>query len=290
MTISAVMVKDLRRLSGAGIMECKEALKESGGDVDSALEFLRKKGAAKAAKKADRSTKEGAINVQISGGSAALVELKCETDFVSRNDKFQSLCAQLATQALKEGPQADEEAFMSLSSGNGSKTISDLVTESIHELGENILLGRRVWMETGGDGGLGVYVHGAGSIGVLVDVACDSADATGKEEFKTLLKDISMHIAAANPSAIDEGDIPEEALTKEREIFEAQAKESGKPDKIIPRIVEGKIKKYYKEVCLLKQAYVKDPDKSVKEYIDETAKNLGASISIRKFSRIQLGE
>ncbi|VAX20006.1 Translation elongation factor Ts [hydrothermal vent metagenome] len=284
------MVKDLRRLSGAGIMECKEALKESEGNVDTALEFLRKKGAAKAAKKADRSTKEGAINIQTSGGSAALVEIKCETDFVSRNDKFQGLCARLATLALNEGPQADEDAFMNLSSGNGSKTISDLITESIHELGENILVGRRVWMKLDGDGGLGSYVHGAGSIGVLVDVGCDSADATQKEEFKALLKDISMHIAAANPVAIDENDVSPEALAKEKEIFEAQAKESGKPDNIIPKIVEGKIKKYYKEICLLKQAYVKDPDKSVKEYLDETAKNIGASVSIRKFNRVQLGE
>jgi len=290
MAISADMVKDLRKQSGAGIMECKEALKESDGDMNAALDIFRKKGAGKAAKKADRSTKEGAVAGTVSGNIGAIVELKCETDFVARNDKFQELCQSLAEHVAVADFVEDDEAFLEQAfTSTPAKSIKDVLNESVHELGENLVMGRRTRFELDGPGGYGLYIHGVGSIGVLVEVKC-SAEATSSPDFQNLCKDLAMHIAASNPIAVSADDVPAETLAKEREIFEAQAKESGKPDNIVPKIVEGRIKKYYTEVCLLEQPFVKDPDKSVKALLDEAGKGLGGPVTVSRFCRLQLGE
>ena len=291
MSISAVMVKDLRTQSGAGIMECKEALKESNGDLNAALEFLRKKGTLKAAKKADRSTKEGAVSAVTEGKSAAMIEIKCETDFVARNDKFQELCEKLASHVLKAGAADNSENMLSQPlADDASKTVKDLMTEKIHELGENLVIGRTVRYELAGPGGFGLYVHGAGSIGVLAEVTCSDEKVAEKEKFAMVCRDLAMHIAAASPIAITQDGVPAETLAKEKEIFEVQAKESGKPDKIIPKIIEGRVKKYFKETVLLEQAFVKDPDLSIAEFLTDAGKDLGADISVKKFTRFQLGE
>ncbi|VAX16122.1 Translation elongation factor Ts [hydrothermal vent metagenome] len=291
MSISAVMVKDLRTQSGAGIMECKDALKESNGDLDAALELLRKKGTVKAAKKADRSTKEGAIGGLVEGGKAAIIEIKCETDFVARNDKFQELCGNLASHVLKTGAvdTADELLGQPLVN-DASKTVKDLMTEKIHELGENLVLGRTAMYELDGAGGFGLYIHGAGSIGVLVEVTCSDEKAAEKERFTDVCRDLAMHIAAAAPIAVTQADVPADTVAKEKEIFTAQAKESGKPDKIIPKIIEGRVKKYFTEIVLLEQAFVKDPDLSISEFLADASRNLGADISVKRFTRLQLGE
>ncbi|MBI5814932.1 MAG: elongation factor Ts [Nitrospinae bacterium] len=289
-TITSEMVKDLRQRSGAGIMECKEALGETGGDMEAALDFLRKKGAAKAAKKADRSTKEGAIAGIATDKSAALAELKCETDFVGRNDVFQKLVKDITAHVLSS-PQADDAAFAAQPfASDASRTVNDIVTAKIHELGENITIGRRVRFDLSGPGGFGLYIHGGGSIGVLVEVGSASADIAGKDKFKELCRDIAMHVAASSPIAVTPAEVPADLLAREKAVFEAQAAESGKPANIIPKIVEGRVAKYYSESCLIEQAFVKDPDKSVKKLLAEASKELGGEVTIRRFRRLQLGE
>ncbi len=291
MTISAEMVKNLRRQSGAGIMECKDALKENDGDVDAALDFLRKKGTAKAAKKADRSTKEGAISGIENGKTAVMVEIKCETDFVARNENFQKLCGQIADHLLNSEFTDDDEAFSNQAfSSDSSKTVNDILTENIHELGENLVIGRRVRFDMSGPGKFSIYIHGVGSIGSLVELGCESENTADSDKFKELAKDISMHIAAANPISITKDDVPKGTLSKEKEIFEAQAKESGKPDNIIPKIVEGRVKKFFKEACLLEQAFVKDTEITVGALLNNIGKELGETVTVRRFCRLQLGE
>lgn len=291
MTITAEMVKDLRKKSGVGIMECKSALKEAGGDMDAALDILRKKGAAKAAKKADRSTSEGAIGGAVKGNAAALVEVKCETDFVARNESFQTLITALAEHVAATGLDEDDEAFLAKPfTGETSKAVNDVITEKIQELGENLTIGRRVRLERSGAGGFGMYIHAGGAMAALVDVDAGSEEAAATPEFGSVLKDLAMQVVASQPIAVRPDDVPSDLLAKEREIFEAQARESGKPDNLIPKIVEGRLKKFYAEACLLEQPFVKDTDKSVGKWLDETGKKLGAELTARRFARLRLGE
>ncbi|MBF0290899.1 MAG: elongation factor Ts [Nitrospinae bacterium] len=289
--ITSDMVKDLRQRSGAGIMECKEALGETGGDMEAALDFLRKKGAAKAAKKADRSAKEGAVSGVVSGKTATLVELKCETDFVGRNDLFQKLAKDIASHVSASPFVEGEEAFFAQPfQGDKSKTIKDLLASKIHELGENIVAGRRVRYDLSGPGGFGLYIHGAGNIGSLVELGAASDAVASSEKFQQVARDLAMHVAAANPLALSSEGIPADILARERAIFEDQTRQSGKPENLIPKIVEGRIKKFYSESCLNEQAFIKDPDKSVGVLLKETSKELGGELTIRRFVRLQLGE
>jgi elongation factor Ts len=289
--ITSDMVKDLRLRSGAGIMECKEALNETGGDPEAALDFLRKKGGAKAAKKADRSAKEGSVRGAISGKMAALAEFKCETDFVARNELFQKLVADMAAHVIASPVVEGEVAFFAQPfNGDKSRTIKETIAAKIHELGENIVPGRRVRYELSGPGGFGLYIHGAGNIGALVELgaASDAIAASGK--FQQAARDLAMHIAAANPVSISSDGVPADILARERAIFEDQTRQSGKPENLIPKIVEGKVKKFYSESCLIEQAFIKDPDKSVDTLLKETGKELGGELTIRRFVRLQLGE
>lgn len=288
MSISAKMVSELRAATGAGIMECKEALKESDGNIEEAVDFLRKKGAAKAAKKADRSTKEGAIAVVVEGNSAALAEVKCETDFVARNDKFQAFTANLAATVLKNGA-AEGDSLLDQTFTDG-RTVRDALAGAIHEIGENIQPGRNARLTLEGPGAFGAYIHGGGAIGVVVELTCGNADTAGKPELAELGRDIAMHVAAANPLSLNPDSLSADIVAKEKEIFEIKAKESGKPDNIIPKIVEGQVKKFYGEVCLTMQPFVKDPDKTIDQIVAETGKKLGDTIVVKGFVRYQLGE
>lgn len=289
--ITSDMVKDLRQRSGAGIMECKEALNETGGDTEAALDFLRKKGGAKAAKKADRSAKEGAINGAVSGRAAALVELKCETDFVGRNELFQKLVADMAAHVIASPIVEGEEAFFAQPfNGDKSRTVKEIIAGKIHELGENIVPGRRVRYELSGPGGFGLYIHGAGNIGALVELGAGSDAIAASDKFAQVARDLAMHIAAANPISISSDAVPADILARERAIFEDQTRQSGKPENLIPKIVEGKVKKFYSESCLIEQAFIKDPDKSVDTLLKEVGKELGGALTIRRFVRLQLGE
>ncbi|MFW2331731.1 MAG: translation elongation factor Ts [Nitrospinota bacterium] len=286
MSISASMVQELRELTGAGIMECKDALKEASGDIQGALENLKKKGALKAVKKASRSTKAGLIAILQSESAASIVELKCETDFVSRNDKFQELASMIAKSRLEN---ADGSSELLPISTTDSQTVKEKIEGMIQIVGENITLGRAERTALKGSGLFGSYVHGGGSIGVLVEIGIEN-DASSNPLYGDVAKNIAMHIAASSPLAVSEDEIADEIIKQETRIFEEQAVESGKPSKIIPQIVKGKLNKYFSEVTLLKQPYVKDPDKRVESYLKDVSAELGDKLVVRSFLRYQLGE
>jgi elongation factor Ts len=271
MAITAAQVKELRERTGAGMMECKKALVETDGDIDAAIEHMRKSGLAKADKKAGRTAAEGIVAVQVSddGKTAAIVEVNCETDFVAKGDEFIDMANAIAKRVLEERP-ADMDALNALSLGDS--TIGDTLKEKIAKIGENMSVRRFQIFETNGH--LGVYKHGD-RIGVLVDME------GGSEE---LAKDISMHIAASKPTAVSSDEVPAEVVEKEKEIFTAQAQESGKPADIIEKMIDGRIRKFLQEITLLGQPFVKDPDQTVEKLLK------GAGAKVVKFSRIEVGE
>lgn len=275
MQISAAMVKELRERTGAGMMECKQALVDENGDIETAVGNLRKKGQAKADKKAGRIAAEGVIGLALAAdaGSGALVEVNSETDFAAKQDEFQEFANSVAQRALDERP-ADLGALLSVPLRQGeSETIEERVRDMVMRIGENISVRRFRVLESAG-GSVRAYVHG-GRIGVLVDLA-------GGDE--SIGKDIAMHVAATGPLAIGEGDIPSGVLEKEREILLAQVADSGKPPEIQAKMIAGRMKKYLKEVTLLGQPFVKDPDQSVEKYL------AGARASVSAFSRFEVGE
>lgn len=275
MQISAAMVKELRERTGAGMMECKQALVDENGDIETAVGNLRKKGQAKADKKAGRIAAEGVIGLALAAdaGSGALVEVNSETDFAAKQDEFQEFANSVAQRALDERP-ADLAALLSVPLRQGeSETIGERVRDMVMRIGENISVRRFRVLESAG-GSVRAYVHG-GRIGVLVDLA-------GGDE--SIGKDIAMHVAATGPLAIGEGDIPSGVLEKEREILLAQVADSGKPPEIQEKMIAGRMKKYLKEVTLLGQPFVKDPDQSVEKYL------AGARASVSAFSRFEVGE
>ncbi|MDH5678820.1 MAG: translation elongation factor Ts [Nitrospinota bacterium] len=291
MTVTMDMIKDLRQRTGAGIMECKEALRESDGDIEAATQYLRKKGVSKAAKKADRNTKEGAVRTVVDGAIAAMVEVKCETDFVARNDKFQEFTSNLTEHtAGSDFVEGDEEFLAQPYLKDKSKTVKDILTAMISEIGENIVVGRRVHMKLQGPGLLASYVHGVGNIGVLLELGADSDNVAQKPEVANLARDLTMQIAAMRPIALNPDEIPQEIIDREKEVFAAQARESGKPEQIIPKIVEGSLKKFFTESCLPMQAFVKDNKKTIEALIKEVSSTVGGQISIRRFFRYELGE
>jgi len=271
MSISAAQVKELRERTGAGMMECKKALVETNGDIDAAIEHMRKTGLAKADKKAGRTAAEGIVAIQVSddGKTAAIVEVNCETDFVAKGDDFINMANGIAKRVLEERP-ADMDALNALSLGDS--TIGDTLKEKIAKIGENMSVRRFEIFETNGN--LGIYRHGD-RIGVLVDMEGGNED---------LAKDISMHIAASKPTAVSSDEVSPELIDKEKEIFSAQAQESGKPADIIEKMIEGRIRKFLQEITLLGQPFVKDPDQTVEKLLK------GAGAKVVKFSRIEVGE
>ncbi|MEF2145831.1 MAG: translation elongation factor Ts [Desulfovibrionaceae bacterium] len=269
MAISATMVKDLRDKTGAGMMDCKKALVEAGGDEEKAVIYLREKGLAKAAKKAGRATSEGTIGLWMAGDqkSAVMVELQCETDFAAKNEEFTKFAANLAAKAAELGAGSSEEL------PEEAKDLTPLVTK----IGENMQVGRLAKQAV--DGVVGAYIHSNGKIGVLV--ALKGAQA-GKHD--ALAKDIAMQIAASNPVCIAPAELPQDLLEKEKAIYKAQAMEEGKPEEIAEKIVLGRVNKYYKEVCLLEQPFIKEDKKAVKDLLK------GDGITIEGFARLALGE
>ena len=268
MAITAQMVKELREKTGAGMMDCKKALTETGGDPAKAVDWLREKGISKAAKKAGRIAAEGAVAAVIDGKVGALVEINCETDFAAKNEEFRKLEEKIARHIIKANP-ADMDALND--SDLDGKKVSDLITEATATIGEKISLRRFTRYET--DGVLTSYIHMGGKIGVLVDLS-------GGDE--SLGKDVAMQIAAANPSAVDRSGVDAKDIEHEREVLKKQALEEGKPEKIVEKMVDGRINKFYKEVCLVEQVFVKDPDKTVKDIL--------GGVEVRRFVRYQLGE
>ncbi|MEP3279185.1 MAG: translation elongation factor Ts [Stappiaceae bacterium] len=287
MSITAAMVKELREKTGAGMMDCKTALKETDGDMEAAGDWLRKKGISKAAKKADRVAAEGLIGVIADGKRAAVVEVNSETDFVARNENFQALVSNIAKAALDAD---DTDALAAATYPGAALTVADQVKETIATVGENMNL-RRMQRVDVSDGVVASYVHnavadGLGKIGVLVALE-SSGDA---DKLRALGKQIAMHIAATNPLALNTDELDQAVVDKEREVFSDQARASGKPENIVEKMVEGRLRKFYQEVVLLKQAFVINPDVTVEKAIEEAATELGSPVKLTAFVRFGLGE
>ena len=282
--ISASDVKALRDSTGAGMMDCKKALSEAGGDVEKAVEILRASGLAKAGKRAGRETSEGAVAFSLNGGKGAMIELACETDFVAKTPAYQALATSIVEAVAAAGSITDVDAALALRIEGG--TIGDAVTSAVATMGENIQLTRVACVNVSGV--TGAYIHGGGKLGVLV--ALETAQSG--EAVEAVARDVAMHIAAHDPTpiAIDRGDMPEAAVAKERAFLTQQAKESGKPDNVIEKMVDGRINKFYSENCLVAQNFVKDPDKTVTQILADAGKVAGGNIKVASFIRFKLGE
>jgi elongation factor Ts len=284
--VSAAMVKELRDQTGAGMMDCKAALSETSGDLEAAVDWLRKKGLSKAAKKAGRVAAEGLIGVAVKGGKGNLVEVNSETDFVARNDLFQGLVKMIADVALGTGPNVDKI----LAAKAGKITIEEAIADSIAKIGENMSLRRAAELSVA-KGAIASYVHnavsdGLGRIGVIV-----ALESTGKEdELKAFGRMVAMHVASANPQAIDPSGLDSAAIEREKAVLSEKAKAQGKPANVIDKIVESGLKTFYKEVCLLDQGFIFDDKKSVAQAAKEAEAKAGAPIKITGFVRFALGE
>jgi elongation factor Ts len=286
--ITAALVKELREKTGAGMMDCKKALAEATGDLEGAVDWLRKKGLSAAAKKAGRVAAEGLVGAAVGGPAGALVEVNSETDFVARNDKFQALVAAISKLALGTG--SDVEALKAAAYPGTGRTVGDELTHLIATIGENLSLRRTATLSVG-TGAVVSYVHnalapGLGKIGVLV--ALESTAAA--EPLQALGRQLAMHVAAANPQALDIASVDPKGLDREREVLREQARASGKPEAIIDKMVEGRLRKFYEEVVLLEQVYVIDGESRVKDVVAAAAKQLGAPIKVTGFVRFALGE
>jgi elongation factor Ts len=292
MAITASMVKELREMTGAGMMDCKKALNETNGDMDAAVEFLRKNGQAKAEKKASRIAAEGLCAVVLKDDkTAAVVEVNSETDFVAKNDTFKSFVEAVATQAVNSDA-ADLDAFMEEAwTEDSSKTVKDALVEKVAVIGENLKI-RRFQKVTAENGCVVSYVHGGGRIGVIVE----AETAVVNEAVKEALTNIAMQIAALNPKYVSRGEVSAEYIAHEKEIILAQIqndpKESQKPEKVINGMIEGRISKELKEICLVDQVYVKAEDgkQNVAKYLEQVSKEVGTPVSIKSFVRFETGE
>ena len=285
-TISAAMVKELREQTGAGMMDCKAALSETGGNLEKAVDWLRKKGLSKAAKKAGRVAAEGLVGVALTATKGILVEVNSETDFVARNDLFQGLVKMIADAALDAGGDVDKI----LAAKAGSLTIADAIADTIAKVGENMTLRRAAELAVG-QGAVASYVHnaaadGLGRIGVIVTL-----QSSGKaDELKAIGRQVAMHVASANPQAIDPSGLEPAAVERERGVLADKAKAQGKPANVVEKIVESGLKTFYKEVCLLDQPFIFDDKKSVAQALKEAEAKVGAPIKIAGFKRFALGE
>ena len=288
MAITAGMVKELREMTGAGMMDCKKALTETNGDMDAAVEFLRKNGQAKAEKKAGRIAAEGIVKTVVRDDKvAAIVEVNSETDFVAKNDEFQGFVEAVVNQVADNDP-ADMDAFMAEAwAADPSKTVKDALVEKIAVIGENLNI-RRFERVNAENGCVVSYIHGGGRIGVLVVADTDVVN----DEIKTCLKNVAMQVAAMSPKYVSRDEVSQEYMDHEKEILLAQAKKENpkKPDNIIEKMIIGRLNKEMKEICLLDQVYVQDSDLTVAKYVDKVAKENNANLAVKKFIRFETGE
>ncbi len=287
MAFGAAEVKALREQTGAGMMDCKKALIKTDGDIEAAVDWLRTKGLAAAAKKAGRVTAEGLVALATAGNKGALVELNAETDFVARNDQFQELVGQLAEAAIEDGSSIDALNAATLPDG---KSVSQSVVDAISTIGENMTLRRSAQLSVS-EGVVASYMHNTaaankGRIGVLVGME-SSGDAARLAEIG---KQVAMHVAASNPLALNRESVNQDDVERERAVLVEQAKASGRPDNIIEKMVDGRMRKFYEESVLLEQAFVIDPDKTVGKAIEELAKELGTPVTCTGFVRMELGQ
>ncbi|WP_062010925.1 translation elongation factor Ts [Aureimonas sp. AU4] len=288
MTISALMVKDLREKTGAGMMDCKTALAETNGDMEAAIDWLRAKGIAKADKKSGRTAAEGLVGVASEGSKAVVVEVNSETDFVARNDAFQQLVRQTAEVALTTDGSVD--AVAAATNPTSGKSVTDTIKDAVATIGENMSLRRAAMLEVP-QGVVATYIHnaaadGLGKLGVLVAIE-SAGDPVALNAFG---RQVAMHVAATNPLALTDGEIDASVVEREKAVFSEQARQSGKPENIIEKMVEGRLRKFYEEVVLLKQNFVINPDLTVEKALEAAAKEAGAPAKIVGFKRIALGE
>lgn len=286
--ITAARVKELREMTGAGMMDCKTALQETGGDMEAAVDWLRTKGLAKAAKKAGRVAAEGLVGVAADGERAAIVELNAETDFASRSEKFQEIVAAVARTALDV--EGELEALLAAPYPDAGASVADHIAQMVGTIGENMTLRRAAGLSVT-PGVVATYVHnqvapGLGKIGVLVALKSDG-DKAKLAEFG---RQVAMHVAAANPLSVRVDDLDSQVVDRERAVLMDQARESGKPDNIVEKMVEGRLRKFYEEVVLLSQAWVMDPDITVEKAVEAAAKEAGAPIEVVAFVKFVLGE
>ncbi len=278
--ITAQMVKELRDKTGAGMMDCKKALQENDADVEKSLDWLRQKGIAKAAKKVGRATSEGLVTVAAAGNVTAMGSVCCETDFVARGDQFTAFANSVSQLVLDKNP-ADVPALEGL--------LGDELQNQIAIIGENMTVGAFARYDVAATSAVGVYVHANNKLGVLVELACGKAESATSEAVTALAKNVAMQIAAANPIAVDPSTLDADVIEREREVYRQKATEEGKPANIVEKIVEGAVKKYYKEVCLLEQPYIRDDKKTIADVVREAGKEVGDEVSVVRFNRIQLG-
>ena len=287
MAVTASMVKELRELTGAGMMDCKKALSETDGDMDAAIEYLRKNGEAKAVKKAGRIAAEGLVMAEVKDDkTAAIVEVNSETDFVAKNAEFQAFVKAVTEQAMATEAK-DMDAFMAEAwNEDNSKTVQDALTEKISVIGEKLSIRR--FEKIVSDGCVVAYIHGGGRIGVLVEAQTDVVN----DEIRKCLKNVAMQVAAMSPKYVSRDEVSQEFMDHEKEILLAQAKTENpdKPDNIIEKMIIGRLNKEMKEICLLDQVYVQDSDLTVAKYVAKVAKENGANMEVKKFVRFETGE
>ena len=287
MAVTASMVKELREMTGAGMMDCKKALNETNGNMDEAIEYLRKNGQAKAEKKAGRIAAEGIVMAEVKDDkAAAIVEVNSETDFVAKNADFQAYVKAVVNQALTTKAANMDEFMAEAWNEDAAKTVKDVLTEKIAVIGENLNIRRFEKVET--EGCVVSYIHGGGRIGVLVEADTDVVN----DEIKACLKNVAMQVAAMSPKYVSRDEVDQDFLEHEKEILLAQAKKENpnKPDNIIEKMIIGRLNKEMKEICLLDQAYVQDSDLTVAKYVEKVAKENGANVAVKKFVRFETGE
>ena len=279
MAITAAQVKELREKTGAGMMDCQRALAEANGDMDEAIKILRKKGLSAAAKKAGRTAKDGLVAIAVAEGGrrAGMVELNCETDFVARTEQYQAFAQALADQVAADGVADVEKVKAMRYAADPLHTVGEVIASQIATIGENIVLSRVGFMAAGAGSKLGSYLHMGGKIGVIVEVS-ESAD-------EETVKDVAMQVAAAEPRWVTASEVPAAAIAEEREIAKAQAAASGKPAQVVEKIADGKVAKFFEQVCLVDQAFVKDPAKKVSAVLAERG-----GVVVKGFLRFKLGE
>ncbi len=288
--ITVQLIKTLRDKTNAGMMDCKAALSEAGGDIAEAETILRKKGIADAEKKAGRAAKEGVIASRIVDGekTGILVEVNCETDFVAKNENFTSFVEEIIDHIAGSESADSVEALLAQPFSGDADTLEEFIKAKVGQLGENMGLARFAKFELSGEGAVASYIHMAGRVGVLLEVATGKAETAKSDGFQTLVKDMTLQIAAAQPICITREEVPEALVESEKDIFREQMKD--KPADIIEKIIGGKMGKFYSTNCLLEQAFIKDGDKSIQDLIDAVAKETGDEITVAKFSRFAVGE
>ncbi|MEP2777430.1 MAG: translation elongation factor Ts [Luteolibacter sp.] len=287
--ITASIVKELRDKTNAGMMDCKKVLTETNGDIDASIKLLRERGIMKAGSKSDRAANEGIITARVNDDASVgiMLEINCETDFVSRNDNFQAFVTEIADK-LAASDAKDHAAALAVS--HGQSTLEDFVKEKVLELGENIQLRKYTRFDAAPGGAIGSYIHLGGKVGVLIEVGTTKPETKSTESFQELIKDLNLHIAASAPKGLSRDDIPQDIIDAEQDIFAVRLREQGKPENIIPNILKGQLAKFFAESCFLEQGFVKDPDITINQLLENKSKELGDTLTVTRFVRYGLGE